>query len=161
MDAAILTIGVYGFTPERFFSCLIDEKIDLFCDVRARRGLRGSEYAFANSRRLQDELARLGIAYRHFPGLAPTPSIRAAQHRADAQGLVSKRQRTTLGSAFHDAYSAHLSTDQAAHDMAAIRSSGAVRPVLFCVERSPLACHRSILAEALANGHTDVRHITP
>lgn len=40
----VATIGVYGFTEERFFGELTEAGVDLLCDVRRRRGLRGSTY---------------------------------------------------------------------------------------------------------------------
>jgi len=35
--------------------------VDTFCDIRARRGVRGSEYAFANHQRLAARLAERNI----------------------------------------------------------------------------------------------------
>ncbi len=65
--SCIVTIGVYGRSEADFFDTLQQAHVDLFCDIRARRGVRGSEYTFANSQRLQARLAELGIAYRHGP----------------------------------------------------------------------------------------------
>ena len=45
----IYTIGVYGSSEEEFFGKLTESKIDLFCDIRQRRGVRGRQYAFVNS----------------------------------------------------------------------------------------------------------------
>ena len=39
----LLTIGVYGFDPGGFFGALSAAGVDTFCDVRSRRGVRGSE----------------------------------------------------------------------------------------------------------------------
>lgn len=158
---SVLTIGIYGFTEQAFFDALQHAETDLFCDIRARRGLRGSEYAFANSQRLQARLAELGIPYRHFPELAPTPEIRAAQQSADSKDHISKRQRAELAPAFADRYRQLLASPSAAAALDSIGCSGARRPVLFCVERAPAACHRSLTAEALAKRHADVQHITP
>lgn len=36
----IFTIGVYNSTEESYFGKLMDAKIDLFCDIRQRRGVR-------------------------------------------------------------------------------------------------------------------------
>ena len=58
--------------------------VDTFCDLRARRGVRGREYAFANSQRLQARLAELGIRYVHRLDLAPSAATRSQQHAADA-----------------------------------------------------------------------------
>lgn len=48
-----MTIGVYGFTLETFLVALDRMGVGLLLDVRQRRGVRGSEYAWANSQRLQ------------------------------------------------------------------------------------------------------------
>ena len=68
----IYTIGVYNSTEQQFFSKLIDNNIDTFCDIRQRRGVRGSEYAFVNSNYLQTKLNELDIKYAHILDLAPT-----------------------------------------------------------------------------------------
>ena len=51
--AEVLTIGAYGWDAETFFAALVRERVAVFCDLRRRRGVRGPEYAFANSARLQ------------------------------------------------------------------------------------------------------------
>ena len=38
----IYTIGVYNSTEQEFFNKLVDNNIDTFCDIRQRRGVRGS-----------------------------------------------------------------------------------------------------------------------
>ena len=40
----VFTIGVYGSTENSFFEKLAQSRIDLFCDIRQRRGVRGSQY---------------------------------------------------------------------------------------------------------------------
>jgi hypothetical protein len=52
----LFTIGAYGFDADHFFDTLQQANVDLFLDIRRRRGVRGSEYAFANANRLQEEL---------------------------------------------------------------------------------------------------------
>ena len=78
--------------------------MDLFCDIRQRRGVRGSEYAFVNSTRLQAKLAELGIAYRHVRELAPTTKIREQQYSADQEQGTTKRARLELGATFKELY---------------------------------------------------------
>ena len=94
----IVTIGVYGFTEAAFFQALLDAGVDSFCDVRARRGVRGSRYAFSNSRRLQARLADLGIEYHHFPNLAPTAEIREIQKTAAFTHAAPKEARRRCAS---------------------------------------------------------------
>src|SRR5215213_6297630 len=69
---AIATIGVYGFNRETFLAALGEASVGLVLDVRQRRGVRGSEYAWANAARLQAALAEAGIRYTHMKELAPT-----------------------------------------------------------------------------------------
>ena len=68
----IFTIGVYASTELLFFKKLAENKIDTFCDIRQRRGVRGREYAFVNSTYLQQKLKVTGIQYTHILSLAPT-----------------------------------------------------------------------------------------
>jgi uncharacterized protein (DUF488 family) len=156
----ILTIGVYGFTADRFFAALEAGGVDVFCDLRARRGVRGREYAFANAQRLQNQLASLAIEYRHYLALAPTREIRASQYEADAAGGVAKRNRDELDSSFVKAYERRLETPDALADLREIATASA--PVLFCVERLPQACPRSLVAARLTEGsQIPIVNITP
>ena len=82
---SILTIGVYGFSESEFFDAITRSGTDCFCDVRRRRGLRGSTYAFANATRLQMKLEELNVPYLHLKQLSPSPETRAVQHALDAQ----------------------------------------------------------------------------
>jgi uncharacterized protein (DUF488 family) len=156
----VATIGVYGFGAERFFAAVLDAKVDLFCDIRARRGVRGRDYAFANARRLEQQLAQLGIAYRHFPELAPTSETRALQHAADSASGVAKRSRSELTPAFVAMYEELLEQPQARASIEEIRETSSV-PLLLCVEREPRACHRSLAAERLAGTDVPLEHLLP
>ncbi len=81
--ADLFTIGVYGFTVDSFLAELDRAGVNLILDVRQRRGVRGSEYAWANSKRLQDALAKAGLAYEHRAELAPTTAMRKALYAKD------------------------------------------------------------------------------
>ena len=100
----IITIGVYGFDETGFFDALCQAKVDTFCDIRSRRGVRGATYAFANSNRLQARLAELGIRYIYRKDLGPTKIVREKQAAADKATKTAKRKRTRLGEAFIEAY---------------------------------------------------------
>jgi uncharacterized protein (DUF488 family) len=140
---------VYGYGPDRFVATLTGHGIDLLCDLRARRGVRGAEYSFANSTRLQQLVADAGIAYRHYPELAPTATMRAAQYAADRAAGVGQRTRHVLAESFVAEYRAILA-EPAARDALLDIAGSAERPCLLCVEREHKACHRSIAASALA-----------
>jgi uncharacterized protein (DUF488 family) len=145
--AAIATIGVYGFDRETFLGTLADAGIELVLDVRQRRGVRGSEYAWANSRRLQDALGEVGISYSHLKELAPTTELRQAQYRADARRGEGKRSRTVLAPEYASGYTEQiLDRVDLGPIVKWIGSSGAA---LLCVERDPEACHRSLIAARL------------
>lgn len=89
----VVTIGVYGFKSESFVAALQSAGVDLFVDIRARRGIRGSEYAFANALRLEAALAAAGIRYMHAKELAPSETVRDFQRAADVESGVAKRDR--------------------------------------------------------------------
>jgi uncharacterized protein (DUF488 family) len=135
--------------------------VRLLLDVRQRRGVRGAEYAWANSQRLQAALAQAGIAYRHHPELAPTTELRRLQYAEDERKGVGKRSRTELAPAFRERYTAEILNKADLTRLASsMPSDGA--GALFCVERDPEACHRSLVAERLAAEHdVEVTHLRP
>ena len=160
--ATIHTLGVYGFSEDEFFDKLTDNEIDLFIDIRARRGMRGSRYKFVNSAYLQAQLKERGIHYAHLKELAPTKEIRALQWQADKREKTRKRERTALSTEYIAAYKkqvlkygrrkAELILDPSEVLEQAKRSAGypdgkpLQRYVFFCVESSARACHRSLVA---------------
>lgn len=149
MGRRVLTIGAYGFEPQGFFGALEKAGVDVFLDIRQRRGLRGSRYAFANATRLTAELENRGIAYRHVRELAPDPEIRDLQRQADEATATTKSGRTELAPAFVDAYAA-AKLDRFDWRGLASELASFDAPVLFCVERTPESCHRSLVAPRLA-----------
>ncbi len=158
----IVTLGVYGFDETRFFAALRAAGVDTFCDIRARRGVRGREYAFVNSKRLQARLAELDIRYFHLKELAPSQALRELQAAADKDERTAKRQRTELSELFITDYGKEcLQTfdsrklvEQVGHDARVV--------ALFCVERAPAACHRSLVAERLKQDlGLEVVHLLP
>jgi uncharacterized protein (DUF488 family) len=159
----IVTIGVYGFSEAAFFQKLQQAGVDTFCDIRWRRGVRGREYAFANSGRLQRHLGELGIRYLHFRELAPLPELRHRQTAADKAAGIEKRKRTTLGEAFIAGYRQAISSFDSRKFLESLGSETKIA-ALVCVERDPAACHRSLLAERLQSDlpvEIEVAHLRP
>ena len=150
MKPKIVTIGVYGFDEDSFFEALRKAKVDTFCDIRSRRGVRGSTYAFANSLRLQAQLAELSIRYLYHKDLAPTKAVRDRQAAADKATKTTKRKRTALGEAFITAYCTECLATFDPHSLLADLAEDAQVVALFCVEKDPEACHRSLVADKLA-----------
>ena len=158
--ADVFTIGAYGWTEQAFFDALQRLGIATFCDVRQRRGVRGANYAFLNSNRLQQRLADLGIGYVHRLDLAPTTEMRQAQYAADDVAGVGKRSRTTLGDVFVAAYRRErLDGFDPAGFLDQVGTDGPL--VLFCVERDASACHRGLIADELVAAGATVTHLTP
>lgn len=154
------TIGVYNSTEEDFFKKLTNNHIDTFCDIRQRRGIRGSEYSFVNSRYLQQKLKELDIKYGHLLGLAPTTEIRELQKQADAQSGEQKRDRNKLGKIFTIAYKDRiLSRFDFDHFIGQLENTNANKVILFCVEEKAEACHRSIVADKLEKSGYKITHL--
>jgi uncharacterized protein (DUF488 family) len=153
-----VTIGVYGYSEDDFFTSLSNTGITVFCDIRARRGMRGSQYSFVNATYLQNKLAELGIKYVHFKELAPTTAIRQQQAIHDELG-AGKRNRLTLSKEFIAMYQEEKLADFDSTDF--IRHFDDTDTVcLFCVERLPQACHRSVVANKLVSDlKVQIEHI--
>lgn len=154
------TIGVYGFDRESFLAALADAGVDLLLDVRQRRGVRGSEYAWANARRLEVALVEAGVGYTHLKELAPTTAMREAQYREDEKHGVGKRNRTALAPVYVELYTAEV-LDQV--DLGPIvKWIGQQQAALMCVERDAEACHRSLIAARLRDEFGfEVEHLHP
>ncbi len=157
---SIATIGVYGFDRDSFLAALAGAEVDLLLDVRQRRGVRGSEYAWANARRLQAALSEAGIGYTHLKELAPTTELRELQYREDDRLGEGKRSRSALAPEYARRYSEEiLDRVDLAPIVNWIGDSGAA---LLCVERGPGACHRSLIAERLRRDWDfEVQHLRP
>ena len=145
----IFTLGVYNSTEQQFFGKLAENHIDTFCDIRQRRGVRGSQYAFVNSQRLQSRLAEMNIRYTYLKDLSPTKEIREKQKEADKLNGIQKKDRTRLGNVFVNGYKEHVMDYDFRALVEMLIEMAAKGVVFFCVEESPYACHRSIVADKL------------
>jgi uncharacterized protein (DUF488 family) len=158
--AEFATIGVYGFDGPGFIRALQEAEVGIVLDVRQRRGVRGSEYAWANSKRLQAALGETGIGYSHLPELAPTTEMRQLQYEEDARRGEGKRSRTELAPAYVERYSEEVLDRVDLEPI--VRFVGNNRAALLCVERDPEACHRSLIAARLERElGAPVRHLKP
>ncbi|HEY3960582.1 MAG TPA: DUF488 domain-containing protein [Solirubrobacteraceae bacterium] len=157
----VATIGVYGWDITSFLAALRAADVGVVLDVRQRRGVRGREYAWANSLRLQGGLAQAGIAYEHHRELAPTTELRQLQYREDAREGVGKRSRERLADEYRERYLSEI--------LNRVDVLGLVETLpldrasaLLCVERDPAACHRSLIAERIAEEcRISVVHLLP
>jgi uncharacterized protein (DUF488 family) len=154
------TIGVYGFDRDSFIGALEEAEVDLLLDVRQRRGVRGSEYAWANAQRLQVSLTEAGIGYSHLKELAPTTEMRQLPYAEDARLGEGKRTRSVLAPAYVERYTEEV-LERVDLDPA-VRWVGDSAAALLCVERDPEACHRSLIAARLGRDRGfEVEHLRP
>lgn len=157
----LATIGVYGFTLDEFLRSLREADVRVVLDVRQRRGVRGSQYAWANSKRLQKTLADAGIGYQHHPELAPTTELRQLQYREDDRHGVGKRSRERLAPEYVERYAREI-LDRADLEAVVAELPEAGAGALLCVERDPEACHRSLVADRIAAEYqVPVAHLRP
>jgi uncharacterized protein (DUF488 family) len=95
----------------------------------------------------------------HLKNFAPTKSIRQRQKEADEVYGVKKRNRELLGSEFIDGYKTDILDQCKLSDFHLQLPAQAKRPCLFCVERNPEACHRSLMSNWLSE--EKVLHLKP
>ncbi len=157
----IATVGVYGSTFDAFLEALRSAGVTQVLDVRQRRGVRGSEYAWANAQRLQAALQGAAIEYRHHKELAPTTGLRQLQYAEDDRlGSASARARS-LVSEYVRRYTREVLGQADLQPLVEDLPTDGIAAIL-CVERDPEACHRSLLAERLAAEHrAEIVHLRP
>ena len=136
----------------------------------------GRNTSTSTVRPLQTKLKELGIGYAHLKELAPTDKIRAEQRMVDKQEKTNKRDRNLLSKGFIKAYRRDVlkvykrnpENKFYAEEMLVRAQETAGYPsektlhrvVLFCVEREPSACHRSLLADELKKQLSlDIEHL--
>lgn len=148
----VATIGVYGWDQRRWIDALKSRDVALVVDVRQRRGVRGTEYAWANSTRLQAALGEAGIGYEHHLELAATTELRHLQYAEDDRLGISKRKRLELAEEYRRRYVTEvLDLVDLGAVLRTFPDDGTT--ALLCVERYAQACHRSLIAARLAEEH--------
>jgi uncharacterized protein (DUF488 family) len=152
---------VYGWTLDSLLDALRKADVRLVMDVRQRRGVRGSEYAWANAKRLESALDHAGIAYAHHKELAPTTELRQLQYREDDRAGVGKRSRAELAPEYVERYTKDVLGQVDLRQLVdELPDDGAT--ALMCVERDPEGCHRSLIAERLERElGVPVTHLRP
>jgi len=157
----MVTIGVYGFDSQSFLQRLHQANVRQLLDVRQRRGVRGPEYSWANSRRLQAALAQAQIAYEHHPELAPTTELRQLQYIEDDRLGVGKRTRRELATEYIRRYTTEILDIADLAPIISALSAGGIA-ALLCVERDHKACHRSLISQRLTEQYSvRVEHLHP
>lgn len=129
----LFTIGYEGAELSSFLGTLHAAGVAHVLDVRE---LPNSRRRGFSKRALSEALASRDIDYTHCRALG-TP--RAIRHRFRETGDIDD---------FFSAYRQHMRSEHAAVE--AVATSLADATALLCYERDPLVCHRSLLADELA-----------
>jgi uncharacterized protein (DUF488 family) len=139
-------VGYQSATVDGFLRTLARAGVELLVDVRAVASSRRP--GFSKSR-LAVNLAEQGIEYLHLRDLG-TPAAGRAAARAGAHGRMRAIFRR------------HLVTHEAQAgltELAELVRSGR-RTCLLCFETEPAHCHRTLVAEALAERlPIEIRHL--
>lgn len=131
----LFTIGYEGATLDAFDAALAVAGVQLVVDVRAIAASRRRGFA---KTALSERLADAGISYVHLRELGdPKPGRDAA--------------RAGRWSEFRSIFSAHLSTPEAVCGLARLSDMALrQRTVLLCYEADADQCHRTMVAERIA-----------
>lgn len=144
----LATVGYEAATPESFLGALEGAGIDLLVDVRA--AARSRRPGFAKTR-LRANLEERGIAYLHLPGLGTPAEGRAAARAGDHDAMRA-------------VFAEHLHTPAARTDLTTLIGliEAGRRVCILCLEADPAHCHRSMVAEAVAERiELRVEHLRP
>ena len=136
VDTVVYTIGYEGVAIDTFLRKLKASKIKRVIDVRRNPISRKPGFS---KRRLQEELATIGVEYVHIPQLGIPSSMRRELHSLeDYKSLFDEYEKTILPDA--QEYKEH-----------AIQLLTEKPSALLCFESTPCYCHRSRLAGVIAN----------
>jgi uncharacterized protein (DUF488 family) len=132
----IFTIGHSNRSLEEFAEILLVYEIKLLADVRALPG--SARFPHFDADNLKEQLAPLGIRYRHFKALggrrrARSDSANSAWRNASFRGYADYMQSEPFL--------------QALDRLCALAEKK--RVCLMCAEAVPWRCHRSLIADAL------------
>jgi uncharacterized protein (DUF488 family) len=132
----VFTIGYEGADVDRFLTTLKDAGVATLADVRAVALSR--KRGFSKSA-LRDALAHQGIGYEHFIKLGTPKEGRQAARAGDGE-LMRRIYCDDV-----------LTTEPAQAAFRDLEALAGAQPIcLLCFERDPANCHRTVLAQRLA-----------
>lgn len=133
--ASVSTIGYEQSTPAEFAARLAEAKIDMVIDVRAVPLSRKPGFS---KNQLAAALTAIDVEYKHVVKLGAPREIRDAL-----------RDGGTWES-YESGYTAHLAHHE--EEVRALLDLAAERTIcLLCFERKPEVCHRSLIAQTMAD----------
>ena len=145
---SLATIGYQGATPDGFRSALELAGIELLVDIRAVASSRRPGFS---KTKLAANVEEAGIAYLHLRALG-TP----ADGRAAARAGKHAEMRAI--------FLAHMKSPEAQAALADLTDivRGGKHVCVLCFEADPAHCHRTIVAEKLAERlPVDIVHLFP
>ncbi len=135
MADRLYTIGYQGAGADDLAEALSAAGVAVLIDVRAAPVSRRREF---RKNVLRDFLAARDLAYTHLAGLGNPKAGRDAARAGEKARYL-------------EIFLAQLETDAALADLARAAEIATARPAcLMCLERDPAHCHRTIVAERIA-----------
>lgn len=148
MTTTVCTIGYENATVERFLDALRAGGVEVLVDVRAVASSRRPGFA---KTALSGNVRGIGIEYLHFRALG-TPK--------DGRIAARAGRHDEMRAIFTD----HLATLEAQAELHALADlvRGGKRVCLLCFEADPAHCHRTLVADAIAELEPiHVEHLAP
>lgn len=143
--ASVSTIGYEQSSPAEFAALLAEAKIDRVIDVRAVPLSRKPGFS---KNQLAAALTAIDVEYKHVVRLGAPREIRDALRGGGTW------------KSYESGYNAHLARYE--EEVQALLDLAAERTIcLLCFERDPEVCHRSLIAQTMADKHPGlvVHHI--
>jgi uncharacterized protein (DUF488 family) len=131
---SFFTLGYAGRSVTSMAVLLRSHGVELLIDVRRNPVSRKPGFS---KKRLEAYLAAAGIGYVHCPGLGMPVRIRKRYGTQSDTSVALRAYRRYLESRKH-------------YVLTLLRTFSSKRFCLLCLEKDPKACHRSIIAEMLA-----------
>jgi len=128
------TLGYAGHTVASMASLLRTHGVELLIDVRRNPTSRKPGFS---KRSLEEYLPTVGIQYVHYPGLGTPVYIRRHYNMRNDILMALRAYRKYLQSRKQQV-------------MTLLGTFSSKRFCLLCLEKDPRVCHRSIIAEMLA-----------
>jgi uncharacterized protein (DUF488 family) len=132
----LYTIGYEGASVEDLAAALREAGVSRVLDIRYSPYSRRAEFG---REALAAALIRYGIAYTHIRELGNPPAGREAA-------------RLGHSAAYREIFTGHLAAPEGRAGLAAARALAQAEPsCLLCLERAARNCHRSMVAQVLAD----------
>lgn len=144
----VATIGYEGATMDAFLDALRAGGVELLVDVRAVASSRRPGFS---KTKLAENVATIGIDYLH---------LRALGTPADGRAAARSGRHAEMQAIFRE----HMETSAAQDELERLAEivRGGRRVCLLCFEADPAHCHRTLVADALAERvPIEVRHLRP